>query len=180
MSRFQPATPPVGSARILAEQHGAEIRDDFLTTDNQNDATRAGHDRTELASAGRRDQKRGLLRHNADAADNPVGRGSKLTHFTAPHFAIHRIETRAKWLIEIGIARCLRRRRLLRAFGRCCCKPPTGRRDRTATLTCTRESTTLALILVRSRAVATARIYCPDASADVRRRSVTALRHRSD
>jgi len=25
----------------LAEQHSAEIRDEFLTTDNQNDATRA-------------------------------------------------------------------------------------------------------------------------------------------
>src|SRR5690348_4360960 len=55
-------------------------------------------------------RKRGLLRHNVDAADNPVGRGSKLTHFTAPHFAIHLIETRANWLIEIGIARCLRQR----------------------------------------------------------------------
>ena len=41
MSRFQPATPQVGSARTLAEQHGAEIRDDFLTTYNQNDAARA-------------------------------------------------------------------------------------------------------------------------------------------
>ena len=86
MSRFQPATPRVGSARILAEEHGAEIRDDFLTTDNQNDATCAGHDRTELASTGRRDQKRGLLRHNVVAADNPVGRAQQAETFHGPAF----------------------------------------------------------------------------------------------
>src|SRR3979411_1356441 len=40
-----------------ASQSGVEIGDDLLTTDNEDDVTRSGDDWTELAPAGRRDQK---------------------------------------------------------------------------------------------------------------------------
>src|SRR3989442_13641500 len=42
---------------VDASQSGVEIGDDLLTTDNEDDVTRSGDDWTELAAAGRRDQK---------------------------------------------------------------------------------------------------------------------------
>ena len=42
---------------VEASQSGVEIGDDLLTTDNEDDVTRSGDDWTELAAAGRRDQK---------------------------------------------------------------------------------------------------------------------------
>src|SRR5256886_7948784 len=42
---------------VDASQPSVEIGDDLLTTDNEDDVTRSGDDWTELAPAGRRDQK---------------------------------------------------------------------------------------------------------------------------
>src|ERR1700687_2284769 len=42
---------------VDASQSGVEIGDDLLTTDNEDDVTRSGDDRTELAPAGRGDQE---------------------------------------------------------------------------------------------------------------------------
>src|SRR2546423_5118335 len=42
---------------VDASQSGVEIGDDLLTTDNEDDVTRSADDWTELAPAGRRDQK---------------------------------------------------------------------------------------------------------------------------
>src|ERR1700674_1812069 len=42
---------------VDAPQSGVEIGNDLLTTDNEDDVTRSGADWTELAPAGRRDQK---------------------------------------------------------------------------------------------------------------------------
>src|SRR5207237_9803346 len=76
-----------------ASQSGVEIGDDLLTTDNEDDVTRSGDDWTELAPAGRRNQKRALLRHGVDASDDPIGCRGELTHLTPLHLAIHLIKT---------------------------------------------------------------------------------------
>src|SRR6202011_3137338 len=57
---------------VDASQSGVEIRDNLLTTDNKDDVTGSGDDWPELAPAGRRDQKRPLLGHGVDAADDPI------------------------------------------------------------------------------------------------------------
>src|ERR1700680_3153203 len=71
---------------VDASQSGVEIGDDLLTADNEDDVPRSGDDWTELAPAGRRDEKRALLRYGVDAADDPIRRGGELTHLTALHF----------------------------------------------------------------------------------------------
>src|ERR1700730_1939905 len=58
---------------VDASQSGVEIVDNLLTTDNEDDVTRSGDDWTELAPAGRRNQKRALLRDGVDTAHDPIG-----------------------------------------------------------------------------------------------------------